>query len=224
MNNQQSPADWLVGAFKKNPESFLLLAAGAVLMMRQGSKVGAVRDASSRVSEAAGSAKDYAADVADRTLRSASAAASSASDYAAQAGRKASAQSERMFQQTQSTLQSGVNRVLRDQPLMIAIAGVAAGAAVASAFPTTPLEKDTLGPIADEVTEAAGRVGQQLKEATANAGEALKKAVDERGLNLEGAKEVVGEVSDAFKGGMQGKAGTQPKSGGGPGRPPSGQS
>jgi hypothetical protein len=208
MNTSQgTSADWLLGAFKKNPEGFLLLAAGAVLLMRQGrnSQPQAVAsDAASSVADAAAGARDYAADVTNRTARSASSMASAASEYATQATRKVGEQSERVVQQAQSTLQQGINRVLKEQPLVIAVAGIAAGAAIASAFPATDFEKETLGPIGDQVADAANRVGEQLKEATATAGETLKKAADERGLNAEGLKEVASEVAGAFKGSIAG--------------------
>src|SRR6185503_4070632 len=39
-----SRSDWLIGAIKQNPEGLLLLAAGAVLLMRRGSTVGPAMD------------------------------------------------------------------------------------------------------------------------------------------------------------------------------------
>jgi hypothetical protein len=113
-------------------------------------------------------------------------------------------QSERLVQQAQSTLQGTLNRVLQEQPLVIAVAGIAAGAAMAAAFPATDFEKETLGPIGDQVSDVASRVGEQLKEATAQAGETLKKAADERGLNPDGLKEVASEVAGAFGSSMSG--------------------
>jgi hypothetical protein len=86
------------------------------------------------------------------------------------------------------------------------MAGIAAGAAVAAAFPPTNLEKDTLGPIGDEVSKAAERFGDQVKEATTKAGERLKTAADERGLNADGLKEVAGEVVESFKSSMKGQS------------------
>jgi hypothetical protein len=94
--------------------------------------------------------------------------------------------------------------VLQEQPLMIAAAGLAAGAAVAAAFPATQFEKDTLGPVGRQVSEAASRAGGQLKEATVNAADALKNAAGERGLNAEGLKDVASEVANAFSGTLQG--------------------
>ena len=125
-------------------------------------------------------------------------------DYAAQATRKVGEQSERIVQQAQSTLQDGISRVLNEQPLVIAVAGMAAGAALASVLRPTNFEKEALGPIGDQVAEAANRVGEQIKEATATAGETLKKAADQRGLNAEGLKDVASEVAGAFKGSFGG--------------------
>jgi len=191
-----------MGAFKKNPESFLLLAAGAVLLLRQTGGVSSqavAGEAASRVSEGAKNVRSTAAEVTDRARKSASEMAAQASDTVTQATRKVGEQSERVMKQAQSTLQDTVNRVLKDQPLMVMVSGLAAGAAVASVFPTTEIEKETLSPIGERVTEAATRVGEQLKEATATAGDTLKRAAEQRGLNSAGLKEVAGEVAGAFK-------------------------
>ena len=204
--------DWLLGAMKKNPEGLLLLAAGAVLLMRKTGGLGLTnamnqhsglsRDGA--FTKAAAGAKDYAADVAERAKQTVELVASSASEYADQARRTVSRQSGRVMDQAQSTFQSTMNRVLQDQPLAVALAGIAAGAAVAAAFPTTDFEKETLGPLGERVSDAANRVGEQLKEATVKAGEKLKNVVDEKGLNVGGLKDVASEVAGAFSGSMTG--------------------
>jgi len=94
--------------------------------------------------------------------------------------------------------------VLQDQPLVVALAGMAAGAAVAAAFPTTEFEKGTLGPLGEQVSDAANCLSEQLKEATVKAGEKLKNVVDEKGLNPSGLKDVASEVAGAFSGSMTG--------------------
>jgi hypothetical protein len=111
-----------------------------------------------------------------------------------------------VFEQARSTAQSTLDRVIQDQPLLVAVAGLAAGAAVAAAFPATEIEKQTLGPVGEQVSEAAERVGEQLKEATGKAGEKLKDAAEQRGLNAEGMKEVAKEVAEAFTGSMGGSS------------------
>jgi hypothetical protein len=172
-----------------------------------------------RFAQAASGAKDYAADVAGRTMDKAgefasSAAgrtmnkagefASSASAMAGDARRAVGRQSERFVEQAQSTFQSTMDRILKDQPLFVAVAGMAAGAALAAAFPATDFEKQNLGPIGDQVSDAAERIGEQLKEATAKAGETLKSAAQGRGLDAEGLKDVASEVADAFTASMSG--------------------
>lgn len=98
-------------------------------------------------------------------------------------------------------------RILQDQPLAIAIAGLAAGVALAAAFPPTDVEKQTLGPVGDQMSKAAERVGDQLKQATMKAGETLKSAAEERGLHSESLKEVANEVAESFKATMRGQPG-----------------
>jgi len=217
-----STSDWLVGAVKKNPEGLLLLAAGAVLLMRKAGGMGSTNapnamgqrsshfrsdgftKAASGAKEYAAGARDYAADVAERAKQTVGSVASSASEYADQARRTVSRQSERVMDQAQSTVQNTINRVLQDQPLVVALAGMAAGAAVAAAFPTTEFEKGTLGPLGEQVSDAANRVSEQLKEATVKAGEKLKNVADEKGLNPSGLKDVASEVAGAFSGSMTG--------------------
>jgi hypothetical protein len=201
--------EWMLNAIKRNPEGLLLLAAGAVLMLRTGARASGVAqsvaaDYGQKAEMYSGGVRktfDAASDAARQTVETASSYASAASDYADKARRVVGEQSERISQQTQSAASS----ILQNQPLAIVMAGIAAGAAIAAAIPPTELERDTLGPIGDEMSKAAERLGGQLKEATAKAGETLKTAADERGLNQEGLREVAGEAVDTFKSAMKGQ-------------------
>ena len=203
--------EWMLNAIKRNPEGLLLLAAGAVLMLRTGARASGAAQPSmaadyGQKSEAYSGAVrktfDAASEAAQQTLDTATSYASAASDYADKARRVVGEQSERISRQTQSAASS----ILQNQPLAIVMAGIAAGAAVAAVFPPTDLERDTLGPIGDEMSKAAERLGDQLKEATTKAGETLKTAADQRGLNTEGLKEVAGEVVDTFKSSIKGQS------------------
>ena len=219
---------WIFNAIKRNPEGLLLLAAGAVLMMRtsppQSSRAasidathGPTQDAASkpasqmadvvtdgarRTMDAASSYASAASDTARQTMDAAKSYASSAAEYADQAKRVVGEQSDRVIRQTRSMAQG----VLQNQPLAIVAAGLAAGAALAAAFPPTELEKETLGPVGDQMSKVAERFGDQLKQATSKAGEKLKTAAEERGLHAEGLKDVAGEVVDTFKASMTGQA------------------
>lgn len=214
--------EWIFDTIKRNPEGLLLLAAGAVLMMRTtGPRPAATdrRNFAAQPAERAGEAAEretqtmqaaaasYASSATDtirQTMDTAKSYASSASDYADKARRVVGEQSERVVQQTQTLAQG----ILQNQPLTIAVAGLAAGAALAAAFPPTDLEKQTLGPLSDQVSKTAERVGGQLKQATVKAGEKLKSAAAERGLNVDGLKDVAGDVADTFKATMKGEAET----------------
>jgi hypothetical protein len=222
--------DWILGAIKRNPEGFLLLAAGAALLMRKAAATRPIESAGRRgefrgtnrdfqhkshtahnssdernigesLAHAARSAGEYASDVSERITQTASSYASSVADYADEASER----SKRIAHKAGSTLQSTAQHILQEQPLAVALAGIAVGAAVAAAFPATEVEKRALGPTGERVMDAAGRAGEHLKEAGAQAGERLMSAADERGLTSEGLKEVAQEVGDAFSSALSGE-------------------
>jgi len=214
--------EWILNVIKRNPEGLLLLAAGAVLMMRtntpessaavhggiQGAAgktasevTEAVTNSAQRTMDAASSYASTTSDIARQTMDTARSYASSAAEYAGQAKRVVEDQSDRAVRQTRSMAQG----VLQNQPLAIVAAGLAAGAALAAAFPPTTLEKEALGPVGDQMSKAAARFGDQLKQATAKAGDKLKTAAEERGLHTEGLKDVADEVVDTFKASMTGQ-------------------
>ena len=198
-----STSDRLLSAVKLNPEGLLLLAAGAVLLMRKnGFSVHAVdrgRSTHEEHANAVGGTTDSAFRAADRAV-------SSASEYAAQAKRTVAEGSDRLLRTAQSTYQDTKERVLRDRPLMVVLAGAAAGAALAAAFPPSDLEKQTMGPIGAQLSDAASSVSEQVKDAAGKAGETLRHAADQHGLNSDGLKEVATEVAGAFRTNLMGES------------------
>jgi hypothetical protein len=198
-------------AVTQNPEGLLLLAAGAVLLMRKGGTsghaVGGQRftQAGDAATKTAGAA-DYTSSSADRASEAVGAIVSSASAYTETARRSAADRSSRALRQAHDKYQGTLERVLRDKPLLVPLAGAAAGAALAAAFPASELERQTLGPIGAQVSQAASKAGDQLKEAVSTAGETLRHAVDERELNPEGLKKVATDVAGAFSSSMTGEA------------------
>jgi hypothetical protein len=228
-----SATDWVMNTVQRNPEGLLLLAAGCVLLMRSGAspfarkfsetsyhdntsgrRSGALGQSSLRegISKTADGAADYVSAVKDQVAETASSYASSVSDYAQETGRKISDQSTRMTRQAQSSLQTGMDRMLREQPLAVVLLGVAAGAAVASLFPTTDVENQALGATREALADAASKAGDSIVEAAGAAGERLKSAAAEHGLNTEGLKEiardVAGTFSDAVTGGKPDETGS----------------
>lgn len=142
--------------------------------------------------------RQYAADVGNRVADTASAYASSTADYANEAGRATMEKSGQFVSQVQSALQDTGRRLLQDQPLLVALAGLAAGAAVAAALPRTDIEERTLGPAGEQLTEYATQTAEQLKTAGMKAGEQLMSSAQQRGLSPDGLKEMAHEAADEF--------------------------
>ena len=163
-------------------------------------------------------ASDYASQVKDRISDTASSYADSVADFADDARRRVAEGSARLKQQTQATLQSSMQRVLREQPLAVAAAGLAAGAAVAALFPSTEVEGRAFGSAHEKLKDLAQEAGERTMEAASKVGERLKSAAQERGLTSEGLKEVAGEVVDTFKDAMSGDS--DERSGASSGGPP----
>jgi gas vesicle protein len=150
----------------------------------------------------ADTASDYASQMKDRISET----ASSYADMADDARRRVVERSAQFTRQAQSTVHSSMQRVLREQPLAVAIAGLAAGAAVAAMFPTTELEDRAFGDAREKLRDVAEKTRDRVVDAAGKVGERLKSAAEERGLTSEGLKDVAGEVVDTFKGAMSGQS------------------
>jgi hypothetical protein len=219
-------ADWLVSAVKKHPEGLLLLAAGCALMLRTSSSSAGQRSRdyystdhdkqrmqmehgaqrgtewamSKGVSRVADTAREYASDVGKSVSETADRYLSAAGEYAQEAGRSVMDQSGRIANQTQSLIE----RIVREQPLAVTIAGLAAGAAVAATFPSTQMERETLGVAGERLSEAASSAGERLTEAASAAGERLMTVAEERGLDADGLKKAARDVAGTFEKSLSG--------------------
>jgi hypothetical protein len=60
------------------------------------------------------------------------------------------------------------------------------------------MERETLGPAGQRLSEAASSAGERLSEAASAAGERLMSVAEEKGLNAAGVKEVARDVADTF--------------------------
>jgi ElaB/YqjD/DUF883 family membrane-anchored ribosome-binding protein len=153
---------------------------------------------SAGLSQTASKATEYVSDVAGQAKDTVAGYATSAGAAVRQAGETVSDRSQQVFQDVQSTAQSGLDRILAEQPLAVAIAGLGLGAALAAAFPATDLERETLGPVGAEIKQAAENIGGQLKSAASAAGDEIKAQAGQRGLNVEGLKDAAANVAGAF--------------------------
>ncbi len=173
----------------------------------------AAADIGKTISSSAQDVADYAADVGDRVkaaageyVDGAAEMAARAGEMAGQAGRSVAENSEWMARRAQSAVQETFDRVLREQPLAVAALGLAAGAAVAIAFPRTDLEDRALGSTHEALSDAAERVGKSVMGAASSAGERLKSAAQERGLTGEGLRGLAADVADTLTEAVAGKS------------------
>jgi hypothetical protein len=210
----------LFAAARTHPEGLLLLAAGTALLLRGGISLPATRERgprgsqdemaaprwvdTDRMAEAMDGAREYVSDFGSQVADSAASYASSASRYAGEMGHTVAVRSEQLYEDATSTLSETGERIIRDQPLVVALAGIAAGAALAAAFPRTDIEARTLGPGGERVAEFAAETANEFKQAGVAAGERLKSAAEQRGLSPDGMKDMAREAADAFTGSLSG--------------------
>jgi len=161
----------------------------------------AARRAGEYVSGATERAGEYVSEATDKVSETAGSYASSASEYANEAARIAAKGSRRMANQVRDTS----DYLVREQPWAVALTGLLAGAAVAAAFPSTRLERRTLGEVGERLRSAAGSMGEQLMEAGTQAGERLSEVAEERGLTSEGLKQAARDVGETFSSALAGK-------------------
>jgi hypothetical protein len=208
--------EWLLKTLTKNPEGLLLLGAGCALLLRGGQRSQAhpgfqahqpkntsgqsnARDWAQEASRVADTAREYASSAGKSVSDTAADYAATVTEYAEGARQKVVEQSRRMADHAQSRVQD----LVQEQPLAVALAGLAAGAAIATAFPATRWERRTLAPAGRRISEAARTARDKVSEAASAAGERLKSAAQERGLNTEGLKAVAREVAGAMSGDQQ---------------------
>jgi hypothetical protein len=220
-----SDENWLVTAVKRNPEAFLVLAAGCALLLRgrsslPGSARSSLESGQNRWHEvregATATARDYASNLRDRVTdtaatfsnkvsQGAGAISDKAADYVSSAsgqagewGRTISERTTRAGTQARSAVEEGFGRMLREQPFAVAALGVAAGAAVAAFLPSTEIERQALQPISDAAADAAAAAKENVIQAASAAGEQLKEGAERRGLSADGIKDLAREAADTF--------------------------
>jgi ElaB/YqjD/DUF883 family membrane-anchored ribosome-binding protein len=226
-------ADWVVNTARRRPEALLLMAAGCALLMRGPGKAQAkassyprdtygrsawddqgygatARETANRTAEGA---TQYTGEVRDRLGETAANYTAAARGYADDARRRVgeyagavrenlASASDHVSRTAQSAARTATD-TLREQPLLIAALGLVTGAAVAALFPTTDVERRTLGPAADALVGAAGAAGRDLADRAARTGEEMKRAASERGLTPEGLADLAHEAAETFTRGSE---------------------
>ena len=106
-------------------------------------------------------------------------------------------------QATRSRARRGFFDTLHEQPLVLGALGLAAGAAIGAALPTTEKEDEWLGDSRDRLAERAKEAGrEQVEKARAAAGAAYSAAREEaerQGLTLEGGKAAAESAAETVR-------------------------
>ena len=95
-------------------------------------------------------------------------------------------------------VQDTIGRVIREQPLVVAAIGLAAGALTAALLPRTELEEETIGEYGEALYKTAAQAGATLKDAAFAAGDRLKESAQEHGLSADGFKEMGRDAAETF--------------------------
>ena len=209
MNYQQisnQTDDWLLDTVQRKPEALLLIAAGCALLMRSGGSLTGIWSARESSSPApsqnravmaerggmAESTSGYASKASDTVSEYSDTARRAVFNYAEDARRGISDSSDWLRTQAESTYRTA-SEALRDQPILVAGLGLAAGAALAALFPTTDVERRAGAALAAKASEVGDQVLAAAERAGERARETVKVAVAERVL-APAVKEVVSEV------------------------------
>jgi hypothetical protein len=224
-NTYTRPGDWLVDTARRNPEALLVLAAGAALLMRGGSR------SRSRVMAAdyssysrddhedrpnayyGGGEEDAyqggrggglrekiggaAANAGEFTSGIGAQVAETSRSYVATAGRYAETGRRRVARQAYRARRHA-GQTLHEQPLLVASLGLVAGAAVAAMLPRVEIEERALRPARDALGDAANRAAASLREAAGDAGRRLQEGAADLGAAAlkEAAKGAVRNFSE----------------------------
>ena len=145
---------------------------------------------SDRVSTATGTLREGSAAGLDRVTRAGSEYAGAAYDYAQTIPDAGGV--------LLNTARENLSELFRAQPLALGAMGLAIGAGIAAALPTTDVEAEYLGKASDSLKEKAGDITSGQVERMATVAEGVVDAADDearkQGLTLEAAKSAVADV------------------------------
>ncbi|MFL6572479.1 MAG: DUF3618 domain-containing protein [Burkholderiales bacterium] len=155
----------LAGQVKYNPLPVSLVGIGIAWLMAAGKKQPDYESTSSSYGERAGQLRDQFGESAQGMRDRATAATQSAKERIGALGSSARDQVDRA--------KSGLDYMMREQPLALAAVGVAIGAVLAAMAPRTRQEDELMG-------DASERLKQQVKQAAQEATSTSPKADDSR--------------------------------------------
>lgn len=206
--------DDLNNAVRANPISAALIGIGAAwLFLGNKIPVAVGKQATSAITSATQTVVDTTSKVASGASDGVSVASSKISDMT-DAGRKTVGEAVESikgyadggseFAKSQmGQLQQRFGKAVESQPLYLGVVGLVIGAAAASAFTATKLERKVLGEYADKAldsaTDLANQAGAVLKERAGEVVSVIGKEAQARGFTADGAKETLADAADKIK-------------------------
>ena len=178
--------------------------SGAADAVREGAQSvrDRISDAAARTGETFDDGTSYLSDRASEMRRRAAGYGDSLSRNASRLGRR----SRRLGARARDAgLRMGrqAQRTLDEQPLTVALAGVAIGALLGGLFKTTRTEREWLGETSDRVKERAREYAaagtEQAVEAVVRTGEAIRDEAEAQGLTPGAAQDAARDVADRSK-------------------------
>lgn len=153
---------------------------------------------SNSVQETVSDASSVVGSAASRTYESLKGAATSSTSQPASG--TSSSESSFAFG---GALQENIKQTLERQPLLLGAIGIAIGAGMAAAFPTTQTEQDIAGDTADgvvaRVKDVASSTADRLGAAASRTLEAVKDEAREQGLTVQAAKDGAATIGAKVK-------------------------
>ena len=217
----------IADTMREKPEAFLLLAAGAALLMRgrgfgftaearpssgtsstdQGMPHGTGSErgmGAQQTGGGTGSMRDMqeragsaATDTMNRARDAASDTMESVRSYSSDFADRVSSSTDDMRRMARERVGSGLD-MLTDNPLLLALCGASAGILAASMLPRTDIEDQALRGVRRQVTDFAEQAQGNLADAFSDATDTLREETQRRGLTGESLKEVASKVAGAF--------------------------
>jgi hypothetical protein len=143
------------------------------------------------ISSATGALRETGADALDNATRRGRDYADAASDYATSLPETGT----EMF----DTFRANLSDLFETQPLALGAIGLAIGAGIAAALPTSDVEGEYLGQASDDIkAKAAEFASEQADRVTTVAGHVVEAVTEEarkQGLTLDGAKSAAADIS-----------------------------
>lgn len=183
-------------------------ASDAAHRVREGAEAAAhgVAEAGHAVAGAARSATDAVSSLGAKAIDAAASVEHTAEDYAKTAAARLAAQGEKVAEDVEGLahqLSERIGSVAREQPLMVAAAGLAIGAAVAALLPRTALEDSLMGrtsdAVKDTVSEAAGHAFEEVQDAASRVAHEVADAANREGLTSGAVASAVRETGDKVR-------------------------